>query len=906
LRLTSGTRLGVYEITEQIGEGGMGQVYRGRDPRLQREVAIKVLARAGTDPVRQRRFVKEAQAASALNHPGIVTVYDVGWHEGVPYLVTELVDGTSVRDLVARAPLRVRQVLDVGAQLAEGLAAAHQGGIVHRDVKPENVMVTRDGRVKILDFGLAIVGRGESEASDTTDTVTSPGMIVGTVPYMSPEQVRGARVDYRTDQFALGLTLYELLAGRRAFVAETAAQVQAAILDKEPEPLAVVNPRVPAPVRWVIERCLAKDARDRYDATADLARDLRALRDRLPEYSAPAAPESPRRPPWIKWAAATAVVAVGGLAAFSWRGSGISGPDLSSYRMIPIATDSRYQGAPSWSPDGKTLAYVSDVDDVLQVFTRALSSSMRAQITRGRFDCRDPFWSPDGTRLYFISLARDRDGLWNISAAGGQPELVMENVSRAAISPDGKTLAMFRPGSSEEFTGLIWLSSPPDAAPVRYSRQPFGAQRGFLDAALHFSPDSSKLGVWVEPQLRAEQPLRTQFWVLPMDDAAPYLAPLPASDLPNFAAPFSWLPDSRQVLSALPFPRPGVHLWVSAIDRSAPRLLTMTGGIENEPSVSPDGSRLALTLQQSDYDVFQLAVGGSPLSVVLETSRNESDPAWSPVGDQMAFTTDRTGHQEIWLRSRKGDWERPLVSRTDFGASSTYDLSTPAFAPDGQRIAFGRLSDDAASIWIAPVAGGPPVQLTSDKSWQEWPSWSPDGAWIAFGGGRESQPMSGMSWTLRRARVGAKAPAEVLARDIVLESPVRWSPEGSWIAYNSATGLAIISPDGQSRRSVHEQTWFAFDWSLDGRRIYGIRASDDFRHLTFTSVDVASGAERVIADSFRPLPAWGPSVRGFTRVSATAFLTSIADMRSDIWIMEGLDNPANARNPLATLWPFSR
>jgi len=284
------TRFGPYVVVGLLGAGGMGQVYRARDPRLKRDVAIKVLLRAGTDPVRRQRFTDEAQAASALNHPNIVTVYDVGIHDDTPFIVSEVIEGSSIRDMLGRAPLSVGDVLDLGMQMADGLAAAHQAGIVHRDFKPENVMVTRDGRVKILDFGLASVGIRDGGSPDLDVTVadvtlTANGAIVGTVPYMSPEQARGLKVDYRTDQFSLGLTLYEMLAGRRAFIAETAPQILAAILDTEPESIAKVNPRVPAPVRWTIERCLAKDARRRYDATSDLARELRTLRERLPEFT---------------------------------------------------------------------------------------------------------------------------------------------------------------------------------------------------------------------------------------------------------------------------------------------------------------------------------------------------------------------------------------------------------------------------------------------------------------------------------------------------------------------------------------------------------------------------------------------------------------------------------------------
>jgi Tol biopolymer transport system component len=866
----------------------MGAVYRARDPRLNRDVAIKVLARAGADPARQRRLLDEAQAASALNHPNIVTVYDVGTHDGTPFIVSELIEGASLREIVARAPLTIREVLDLGVQMAEGLAAAHQAGIVHRDFKPENVIVTRDGRVKILDFGLALVGMRDSVADDRVDvTVTATFAIAGTVPYMSPEQARGATVDYRTDQFALGLTLYEMVTGRRAFNAETSAQILAAIIEDDPEPIAKLNARVPAPVRWVIERCLAKDPRQRYDATGDLTRELRTLRDRLAEFtvSTEIVTRTPRRRgrAMLALAALAATAAVGVLVG---KASGAAGTSLDRYRFTPIATDAGYQGSPAWSPDGKTLAYIAEVDGVLQVFTRAPGSPARAQVTHGRFDCSDPFWSPDGTRLYYISRARDRDGLWSISAAGGEPEFVMENVIRAALSPDSKTLAFLRESATFGHVSL-WLSSPPGSAPVAYTRPPFTVERSYTGGTVHFSPDGSKLGLWVN-RLGTEE--AAEFWVLPMGSAAPRLVPSPVADLVGFSPRFSWLPDSRRVVSALPSPRPGVHLWLMDTERAGAQLLTSTGGLENDPTVSPDGQRLALTLQQADYDLYQLSIDHPSPSAVLATSRNEMDPAWSESGAAMAFTTDRAGRDEIWLRSQKGDWERPLVTPPDFGESQTYLLSAPAFSPDGQRIAYNRTGPEGARVWITPVVGGPPMQLAPGEFFhQDWPSWSPDGASIGYVQGLRGD------WSLMKMRVGARTPAEVVTTDILPESPVQWAPSGTWIAYNARDGLSLVSTDGKSRRVLHEETWMAFAWSADSQRVYGIRASDDATHLTFTSIEIRSGAEHVLGPNFMPLPVSAQPVRGFTRMSPTAFLASIVQVRSDVWLLQGFQ-------PSPTLW----
>ena len=873
----------------------MGEVYRARDPRLNRQVAIKILARAGADPVRQRRLLDEAQAASALNHPNIITVYDVGTDDGMPFIVSELVEGASLRELVARGPLPIRDVLELGVQMAEGLAAAHQAGIVHRDFKPENVMVTRDGRVKILDFGLAIMGPRDGSTGTEAEETLSVVLIAGTVPYMSPEQARGAGVDFRTDQFSLGLTLYEMVSGRRAFAAESTAQTLASIIDDEPEPIAKLNPRAPAPLRWLIERCLTKDPRQRYDSTTDLARELRTLRDRVGEFTPagelmpPAAPPLRRRVLLI--AASVALAAALGLFAATAAGTG-DDRTLEHYRFTPVATDAGYQASPAWSPDGKTLAYIAGVNGVLQVFTRVPGSAGRAQITRERFDCRDPFWSPDGTRIYYMSLVRDREGLKSISTAGGESDPVVEDVFRATLSPNGKTLAFFRDQGTGRLT--LHLASPPGSPPVEYTQRPYSDDRGDVEATLHFSPDSSKLGVWVERGQTSANLLRAEFWVVPMNGAAPRRAFAPSDAAVGLAPEFSWLPDSRRIVSALPSPEPGVHLWLMDTEGGDTRLLTATGGREDEPAISLEG-RLALTLQDANYDMYELSAEHPAPVPALTTSRNEMDPASSPDGTAMAFTTDRSGRGEIWMRSRDGV-ETPLVTPDDFGASRTYLLSAPAFDPGGQRIAFNRSGSEGMQIWIRAIASGPPTRLAPTARAQDWPTWSADGDWVAF-----AQAAADPTWSLMKARIGGRMPPEELVKHIVPFSPVQWSPKGAWIAYNSSSGLAIVAPDGKSSRVVSDQEWIAFTWSADDQRLYGIRLSDDYQHLTFTSVDVRSGTERVLGPDFMTLPVAGRMVRGITRTGPSTFLASIVQVRSDVWLLEGFLRPQTLWERLARL-----
>src|SRR6266498_1207970 len=314
MSLSPGSRLGPYEIVAALGAGGMGEVYRARDARLGREVAVKVLpADLSTDQDRVRRFEQEARSASALDHPNIITIYDIGSADSTLYIAMELVEGRTLRELSTSGALPARKVLSIAPQIAEGLAKAHAAGIIHRDLKPENVMVSKDGFVKILDFGLAKLALPESgiSAMPTMDKPeTQPGIVMGTLPYMSPEQASGQPLDFRTDQFSLGSVLYELVTGRRPFQGKTGPETLAAIIREEPKPIGELAPATPTPLRWIIERCLAKDPEERYNSTKDLARDLSSLRDHISEITSgesarPALKRSGlRRREFLAWTAA--------------------------------------------------------------------------------------------------------------------------------------------------------------------------------------------------------------------------------------------------------------------------------------------------------------------------------------------------------------------------------------------------------------------------------------------------------------------------------------------------------------------------------------------------------------------------------------------------------------------------
>src|SRR5688572_18520321 len=579
---------GPYRILALIGQGGGGVVYRAWDPRLQREVALKVLhRRRGLSVARAERFVAEARAASALNLPNIVTVFDAAFGDDTSYIVSDLIDGRTLRHEIADTALPLRRVLDVATQIADGLAAAHEAGIVHRDVKPENIMLTASGRVKIVDFGLAqptgLQPVPDPPIGADAQTQTDTGLRAGTIPYMSPEQAQGTVTDFWSDQFSFGLVLFEMAAGQPAFKRATAAETLDAIVNDDAPIKQLIDRAVPSPYRWIVERCLAKNARERYASTTDLYRDLATLRDRLGEVAAPPPPSTTRSrtSPWRRVLLATAFAAIvmsGVLLLIA--GDDIPTAAADALTFAPLTSEPGYEGMPAWSPDGQTIAYVADVDSTLQVFTRQRSSSVSAQITQAAYDCRYPFWSPDGKRLYFISLARDRESLWSISAAGGTPEVVIEDVIRAAISPDAKTIAFLRDDRPQDIVGAagLWFWT----ASGEQKFEGFDGRR-FVEGALAFSPNGKMLALSAVPRTIDAPPDARgwQLWVVPMPDGRPYRRLQSLTNVVPRVTNLAWMPDSRHMVLGLRMMGTSEsHLWMA--DLEGDRAWSMTRGSGSE------------------------------------------------------------------------------------------------------------------------------------------------------------------------------------------------------------------------------------------------------------------------------------------------------------------------------------
>jgi eukaryotic-like serine/threonine-protein kinase len=460
LSLSAGTKLGPYEILAPLGAGGMGEVYRARDERLKRDVAIKVLpAELAADPERRTRFEREARAASALSHPNILTIYDIGSMDSTVYIAMELVDGGTLKDLSASGPVPVKKLLEVSVQIAQGLAAAHAAGIVHRDLKPQNVMVSRHGFVKILDFGLAkLVAPEEGEVSALQTAAgdpTRPGMVMGTVGYMSPEQAAGRAVDFRSDQFSFGSIVYELATGKRAFERGTTAETMTAIIREEPEPVSQLNPKVPAPVRWLVERCLAKDPDDRFGTTKDLARDLADVRDHLSEASistttdqsaaAAAAVRAGRRVwPWLLGAAVLAAAI--GLAAYA-AGKKAAVVPPPSFRELTFQRGEIYTAR--FAPDGQTLIYSAAWEGrPAEIFVSRLESPEARPFGISGADVYAVSPSGEmavGLNRHFVGPFERGATLARIGmTGGGTPREVQEEVLYADWAPDGQNFGIAR------------------------------------------------------------------------------------------------------------------------------------------------------------------------------------------------------------------------------------------------------------------------------------------------------------------------------------------------------------------------------------------------------------------------------------------------------------------------------
>jgi Tol biopolymer transport system component len=735
-------------------------------------------------------------------------------------------------------------------------------------------MVSDTGLAKVLDFGLAKLTGGEAsaEASTVTQAQTGPGMVVGTVGYMSPEQVRGQAVDHRSDIFNLGLVLYEMLAGKRAFTGQSSIDVMSAILK---EPPAELPESVPGGLREIVSNCLEKEAANRFESARDLAFALRALStgsgisvDAL-KIEAP-----PRKRRWVLPAVAAAL----GLIAVALAARILLEDDrsvnLANYKLTPFATALPVQDWPAWSPDSRSIAFTGTVEGTSQLFVQSLDSPTPEQRTKPPLAALRPFWSPDSREIYFTTAG----GLRRVSAGGGEAVPVQREGVGGSISPDGRTLAFLRLTPNPPSFG-VWIASPSEAEPKPYEPAPFKASSFTNNPNILFAPDGRRILVAANPDGKGEQ-----IWLLPWP-----LAPSRRifSDLPLFGTPqFSWLPDSRHVLFA------------ATTDSSNPSRLFMgdvnTGRFwpvladtreARNLSVSPDGTKALFSSGLGHYDVVEVPLDGGPVQTLLGSLRGEMMPAFSPVARTLVYVTNRRGGMEVWLESLAEQRAWPLLSPSDFRLPSgpVYWFMTPAFSPDAQRVAVVAISDAGPRLWIAGVAGSAPVRITTEDSTEWAPTWSPDGQWIAYF--RRAQGRS----TLAKVKVGASQPPVDLVEG--LSALPEWSPTGEWIAcaVTSKPGITLVSPDGKNTRFLPGVS-APHAWSRDGKTIYQVRGTNN---CSLVAIDIATGKDRIIRElgDLRPASYLGPGLRITLAPDGKSLAWAVNRARSELWILEGLRIP---------------
>ncbi len=796
MSLQSGTRLGPYEILAPLGEGGMGEVYRALDTRLAREVAIKVLPSSlAAVPERVMRFEREARSVSALNHPNIVTIYEVGSSDSVSYIAMELVDGASLRAVLLDGALPVRRLLQIGAQVAEGLAKAHASGIVHRDLKPENVMLTEEGHVKILDFGLAKLTQPDSgddgrPPAPTISGATQEGVVVGTVGYMSPEQATGASVDYRSDQFSLGSILYEMATGRRAFQRASAPQTQTAIIQDEPEPIGALNPRIPAPLRWTVQRCLAKEVRSRYASTEDLARELATIRDNLSEVSSgsgvlAAEPvPAPRRRWWIPAAIAAATLLTLGFVAWRLR-------ERDYFWKNPLA-GAKFTRLTDWegsefdaaiSSDGKFVAFISDQAGPFDAWVMQVGSNEVLNLSKGLF----PVLSGDRKRN--LGFAGDDSHVWigmsGINSTG--------NLSDAWLVP---TLG----GSPRPFLpGAVSIAWSPDRARLVYNtadraQAMFAADRNGTDKKQIFIGEpgmSNNYPVW-SPDGRfiyfargITTPWDMDIWRIPSGGGV-----VERMTNHHLRVAYPTFLDEHTLLYVASRPDgSGLGLFSMDIDRRVAH--AVSSGFEEYVSVaaSADGRRLVATLANpasrlwtapiTDHVVDEGAVSRFSLPALRAAA-----PRFGT--DRLLFLSSKGSADGLWSFK---DGVATELWRGSEGAVA----AAPAISPDGTRISFVVRQGGRGHLYVMAADGTGSRRIAESLDAREAPSWSPDGSWIAVAA------YEGNEQPLFKVPVDRGAPVRLVGG--VNMNPV-WSPDGKFIVYaEKGDGpnclLKAITPEGQ-------------------------------------------------------------------------------------------------------------
>jgi eukaryotic-like serine/threonine-protein kinase len=882
-----------YKVLEMLGEGGMGVVHKAMDTHLDRLVAFKVLPRERVaDAERKERFVREAKAASSLNHPNIVTIYDIDSADGIDFIAMELVVGKTLDRCIPRHGLRPSEILRYAVQIADALATAHKAGIVHRDLKPSNVMINEQGLVKLLDFGLAKLteptATGEDEATRTLKPATEEGMIVGTVSYMSPEQAEGKKLDARSDIFSFGALLYEMTTGQRAFQGDSRLSTLTAILREEPKPAGQVVEDLPRELERIISRCLRKDPQRRFQAMPDLKVALEELKEESDSGKLTGVVTVPKRLYRWRMAWTIALLVLVGVVGSLWFARSARKAPEPTLTPVPLTTFPGFQGEPSFSPDGNQVAFGWDGNkqDNEDIYVKLIGTSgPPLRLTNDPLPDHGPAWSPDGRFIAFLRESREKSEVILIPALGGPERKIAEIKERSELpgpylawSPDGNSLVISdRDPLTGRFALFLLLI---ETGEKRKLTSPPPSLVG--DTSPAFSPDGHTLAF--SRRVDLDYGLG-DLYVLNLLATSDGLKPAGQAERITFenrgARSPAWTSDGREIVFS-----DRIGVW--RISRSAsaqPRQITSFGNNVDLLAISRHGQRLTYEHTIFHTNIWRLIapiVDGnqnrdhglqshrSAVSLISST-RNDSAPQYSGDGKKIAFMSNRSGNPEIWSCDNDGSNARQLTS---FDGPQ---VTTPRWSPDSSRIAFDSDAEGEYDIWVISADGGRPQRMTTHPSNDGNPSWSHDGRWIYFDSAR-----TGEQQVWKMPANGGEAIQVTRDRGF---APLE-SPDGKFVYYLkdlADTDVWRISTDGAQVTRVLEglSDYRNLDVVESGLVFVPIRNTSSLQFLNF-----ATGKIRVLANVDRPVALYPIGGLAVSPDGRSILYTQIEQAGSEMMLVE--------------------